>query len=73
LLDLGSKFIEAADIALSRIADNPEMYAVGYRGIRRAKLPRFPHVVYYRIIGATIEILAVLHGRRRPRTVASRI
>jgi hypothetical protein len=25
LLDLGSKFIEAADSALSRIAENPEM------------------------------------------------
>lgn len=72
LLDLGSRFIEAVDVALSRIADNPELYAVGRHGVRRSKLRRFPHVVYYRIVGTTIEILAVLHGRRYPRNWASR-
>ena len=45
----------------------PEMYAAAFRGVRPAKLRRFPYVVYYRVLADRIEVLAVLHGSRDPR------
>lgn len=71
--NLGGEFLDAAEVALSRIEANPEMYAPGYREIRRAKLPRFPHIVYYRLVNSTIEVLAVLHGARHAGAWASRL
>ena len=43
------------------------MYAATFRGVRPAKLRRFPYVVYYRVLADRIEVLAVLHGSRDPR------
>ena len=35
--------------------------------VRRARLRRFPYGVYYTIREGFIDVLAVCHGRRRPR------
>ena len=50
----------------------PELYAVTFRGVRPAKLRRFPYVMYYRMLADRIEVLAVLHGSRNPRVWQSR-
>ena len=55
-----------------RIEQNPELYAAAFRSVRRAKLQRFPYVVYYRILADRIEVIAVLHGGRDPRVWRSR-
>jgi toxin ParE1/3/4 len=69
---LGDEFLTAVDDVFARIRTFPELYAVEYRGVRRAGTRRFPYVVYYRIIADGLEVLAVLHGRRHPRTWRSR-
>jgi plasmid stabilization system protein ParE len=35
--------------------------------VRRALLHRFPHAVYYRLCGDTIEVIAILHTHSSPR------
>ncbi len=40
------------------------MQAVEYKAVRRAGLRRFPYVVYYRIAGASVEVIAVQHGAK---------
>jgi toxin ParE1/3/4 len=69
---LGADFVNAVDEVFVRIAASPELYPAEYRGVRRAGLHRFPYVVYYRITGSTVEVLAVIHGSRSPRTWRSR-
>ena len=52
---------------------NPEIYAVGYRRVRRYKITRFPFVVYYRIASNSVEIVAVVHAKRSSRIWKSRL
>ncbi len=69
---LGDEFLAAVEVQFAHIRDWPESYVAEYRGVRRARLRRFPYVVYYRITGGSEEVLAVLHGGRHPRTWRSR-
>jgi plasmid stabilization system protein ParE len=64
---LGEAFLRAVDACFARIARDPEVYAVQHDRVRRARLHRFPYGVYYTIREDFIDILAVYHGRRRPR------
>lgn len=69
---LGTEFLAAVDDVFERIRETPELYAAGYKAVRRARLGRFPYVVYFRIIGASVEVIAVLHGSRHARNWRSR-
>jgi plasmid stabilization system protein ParE len=69
---LGGEFLTAVEERLEHIGDFPESYAVAYRGVRPAPLRRFPYIVYYRLIAEEVEILAVLHGSRKPSLWRSR-
>src|SRR5437879_340678 len=69
---LGEEFVAVLDDLLARLAATPEMHQIVLRDVRRAKLRRFPYVVYYRILSAHVEVLAVLHGRRDPGVWQSR-
>jgi toxin ParE1/3/4 len=70
--ELGSEFLAAVDEVFDRIRETPELYTAQYKAIRRAGLNCFPYVVYYRIEGATVEVIAVQHGGRNPRGWRSR-
>jgi plasmid stabilization system protein ParE len=59
--------LRAVDACLARIARQPEAYALQHKRVRRARLRRFPYGVYYTIREDGIDVLAVYHGRRRPR------
>jgi plasmid stabilization system protein ParE len=69
---LGDEFLTAVDEVFARIRQSPELYAAGYKGVRRAGLNAFPYVVYYRIVGEAVEVIAVQHGGRHPRRWRSR-
>ena len=69
---LGAEFLTAVDDMFDRIRATPELYAPEYKTVRRAGLGRFPYVVYYRIAGASVEVIAVQHGSRSPRVWRSR-
>ena len=64
---LGDAFATTVEQLLARVEAMPELYAVTFRGVRPAKLRRFPYVVYYSLLADRIEVLAVLHGSRDPR------
>lgn len=64
---LGEAFLRAAEACLARITRHPEAHVVVHGRVRRARLHRFPYGVYYVIREDCIDVLAVYHGRRRPR------
>ena len=69
---LGTEFLTAVDQVFDRLRETPELYAPEYKAGRRAGLDRLPYVVYYRLVGDTVEVLAVQHGSRNPRRWRSR-
>ncbi|OWK38542.1 Plasmid stabilization system protein [Fimbriiglobus ruber] len=70
---LGAEFLAAVDDTFDRIHETPELYAPEYKSVRRVGLIRFPYVVYYRIAGENVEVVAVQHGSRNPRGWRSRV
>lgn len=69
---LGERFVDRVQETLDRIGPMPELYAVTYRNIRRARVPQFPYNVYYRILDDRIEVIAVFHHKRNPKVWQSR-
>lgn len=63
---LGRDFMERVDEQVNRLTQNPKLYPVVYRDVRRAVLRRFPYAIYYRIVSSRVIVTAVFHGRRDP-------
>jgi plasmid stabilization system protein ParE len=65
---LGIEFVAVVDKAFESILENPEASPVwrADRPYRKRFLKRFPYVAFFRIDGATVEIVAVAHAKRRP-------
>ena len=70
---LGAKFLDECRVAIDRITESPECATAGRRGVRSARLRRFPYVVHYRIEKSTIVIVAVLFGGRDPSVWEDRV
>ena len=70
---LGQEFLEAADRAFERIAEQPLRHAAVHRDTRRTFLRRFPYVVFHVLRDDRVHVLAVLHQRRNPRIARNRI
>jgi len=69
---MGARFAARVQEALDRIGQMPELHALAYRDVRRARVPRSPYNIYYRVLIDRVEILAVVHGRRDPSVWQSR-
>jgi plasmid stabilization system protein ParE len=69
---LGEDFLGCVNSTLDRIEQRPETYGVVFQDFRRAVVNRFPYAIYYRIISSRIIVIAVVHGKRDPKTWQSR-
>ena len=65
---LGVEYEAELNRTLGYLSDMPLASRVVHRTLRRALVRRFPFSVYYAVTGDLIEIRAVLHYRRNPRT-----
>lgn len=63
---LGMQFLDAADLAIAAIQDDPERWSLIEEEIRRYLTPRFPYMIYYRLLPEEIRILAFKHHSRHP-------
>ena len=63
---LGSRFMEEFLNIARQLADNPALYQIVRRDIRRAVFCRFPYSLFFRIRGKVVETFACLHARRNP-------
>ena len=69
---LGAVFVDEVLATFDRIGDMPLGYAEVEDEVRAVGLRRFGYVVYYRSSGMEAEVVAVLHGGRRPEIWQSR-
>jgi len=58
-------FLSELDHAVERITETPETWPQYIHGTRRFLLRRFPFSVVYRKTSSGIEIIAIVHARRR--------
>ena len=68
-----ASFEEEIDGAFGRISDRPELYQTVELTVRRAPVRKFPFSVFYRILPEWIEVIAILHQSRDPRTWQRRV
>ncbi len=59
------RFMNAVDVALSRIAADPERFALVDNLHRECPVKRFPFRIVYRIAENRILVVAVSHAKRR--------
>ena len=69
---LGREFLHELDVIYRRIAMLPFLFAELYRGLRRARVRRFPVGVFYIVTPTEIRIVAVVHAARSPNVWRSR-
>ena len=65
---LGGELETELSRTFAYITDMPHASRLVHRTLRRALVRRFPFSVYYSVTGDLIEVRAVLHYRRDPRT-----
>ena len=63
---LGKRFVEALTDAITRIRRTPELFGRVDDNTRKCHILRFPYGVIYRDKKKSVEIIAVMHFRRKP-------
>ena len=64
--ELGADFQAELDTALTRIRDNPLLYASESGAVRVCPLQPFPYSIFYEDLADRVWVAAVGHRRRRP-------
>jgi len=64
---LGGEFLRAVRAALAGIARQPPHFPAARGEVRRARVRRFPYIIFFVPDAERVVVLAVLHGRRDPR------
>jgi toxin ParE1/3/4 len=65
---LGSRFFAQVKAALNRIAANPQLHAP----VRKARVHRFPYLIFYREEPGEVIVISVFHTSRDPSIWQSR-
>jgi hypothetical protein len=63
---LGGEFANEVGLTLQRIAAYPDAWPKLSSRTRRCLMNRFPYGVVYRVRGKEIQIVAIMHLKRRP-------
>ena len=59
-------FHDSVEATLGAVEEAPERFPIALRDIRKARVPRFPYVVYYVVLPDVVTVIAIIHGRRDP-------
>jgi hypothetical protein len=64
---LGDAFRDEVDRAVARIARSPTRWPVVFTRFQKVRLRRFPYLLYYQVVDASLVlVLSLSHARRRP-------
>jgi plasmid stabilization system protein ParE len=61
---VAERLIDAAQAAMRAAAEKPYQFPIFCEDIRRCRLHRFPHAIYFLVIDDSVHILALIHGAR---------
>lgn len=63
---LGERFIDAVEVTLRRIERSPHIHPRLGNGCSKCRVPRFPYGIIFRECFGVLQIIAVMHLKRRP-------
>jgi plasmid stabilization system protein ParE len=63
---LGLEFHSAVSEVIARLEETPLIYQLVYRDVRRVVVRRFPYLIWFRVIGELIIVLACTHAKQDP-------
>jgi plasmid stabilization system protein ParE len=69
---LGLEFHLQISRILAVFSQTPRIYPVLRRNVRRALIRRFPYLLWYRVVGETVTVLACTHARQNPEKTTRR-
>jgi len=61
-----ARLLDKVQSAFQFIAEQPLMYPIVHRNIRRALMSGFPFGIYFRVERSYIVVLAIMHASRDP-------
>jgi len=64
--NIANNFYKQIDINLEKISENPFLYPLSQKDVRRYVMKKFPFVIYYQIKELTISVIAIFHTSRNP-------
>lgn len=63
---VANNFYYKTDKSFKALIQNPFGYQKVYKDVRRFVMKKFPFVIYYRIKGIFVKIIAIFHTSRNP-------
>ena len=70
---LGTEFRSEISRVIDRLSQHPFIYQIVHRDVRRAVVRRFPCLVWYRVMGESVIVLAYTYVGRDPKKVKARL
>jgi toxin ParE1/3/4 len=70
---LGAEFHSEVSQVIDRLAETPLIYQAMHRDVRRALVRRFPYLIWYRVLGEIVTVLACTHGSQDPARIKTRL
>lgn len=70
---LGAQFRSEVSRVIDRLSESPLIYQIVHRDVRRAIVRRFPYLVWYRVVGEIVIVLACTYGGRDPEKIKARL
>jgi plasmid stabilization system protein ParE len=70
---LGREFRTEVSRVIYRLSETPLIYQKVHRDVRRAIVRRFPYLIWYRVVGNTVIVLACTYAGRDPKYLRSRL
>lgn len=64
---LGDEFLDEIAVAMRTLEHEPERERFYHRNFRRMLLRRFPHKIFYQVIGRRVVVFRVLHAKQEHR------
>jgi plasmid stabilization system protein ParE len=69
---LGAELLSEISQVFDRLAETPQIYQIVYRDVRRAIVYHFPYLIWYRVAGEVVTVLACSHGKQDANRTISR-
>lgn len=63
---LAEQFVTFLEAAIQLVVSEPLIGHLVHGGCRRTVFTRFPYALIYRLVAGEIQIIAVMHQRRKP-------
>ena len=70
---LGIEFHTEVSQVFTTLSKTPLLYPILYRDVRRVVIHRFPFLLWYRVHGETVIVLACTHAKQDPNKVKTHL